>query len=287
MRDERGAENPDEEAIEYWRNRQNSLDESDLEQPYQVKKQTPMPQNGHVLNRPGKNPSPQQKKSPNKKTTTRSKRGKPSTTTPTSTTPLQRFEPDIVSSGRVVPLYADTSYEQDEQLVIIARTSSYKEEQLPLPAQASASAATAMKGSPKKRNNNVKSETPESRKVGNYGTTIYNENQEKDQNVEEEEKKQDKAIDEDGGQIDEEKDIKDDGGPFLTCNILNPDNVNDNNNDDHLSDVGSDVDPVSKDQYLQACKLLKSTLIDKERSLAPSEREFLLNLVKDLYPKSF
>ena len=80
MKDDRGAENPDEEAIEYWRKRQNSLDESDLEQPYQVKKQTPMPQNGNVLNRPGKNPSPPQKKSPTKKTTPRSKKGKPSTT---------------------------------------------------------------------------------------------------------------------------------------------------------------------------------------------------------------
>ena len=140
-----------------------------------------------------------------------------------------------------------------------------------------------MKKSPKKRYNDTKIKTPESRNVGNYGRTIYNENQDIDQSVEEE-KKQDKAIDEDGGQKEDKEEVnKDaDGGPFLTCDILNPNNDNDDNDaDGRLSDVGSDVDSVSKDQYLQACKLLKSTLIDKERTLAPSEREFLLNLVKD------
>lgn len=50
---------------------------------------------------------------------------------------------------------------------------------------------------------------------------------------------------------------------------------------DHLSDVPSDVDSVTKKRYLLACHMLKSTLSEKEKALAPLEREFILSLLED------
>ena len=50
---------------------------------------------------------------------------------------------------------------------------------------------------------------------------------------------------------------------------------------DHLSDVPSDVDSVTKERYLLACQILKTTLIEKEKSLIPIEREYILSLLGD------
>jgi hypothetical protein len=50
---------------------------------------------------------------------------------------------------------------------------------------------------------------------------------------------------------------------------------------DHLSDVPSDVDSVSKERYILACHLLKKTLIAKERVLVPIERHYILSLLGD------
>jgi hypothetical protein len=52
--------------------------------------------------------------------------------------------------------------------------------------------------------------------------------------------------------------------------------------EDHLSDVDSDVDSVTRDRYLLACKMLKTRLIEKEIGLNPSEKEFLMSLLKDV-----
>jgi hypothetical protein len=51
--------------------------------------------------------------------------------------------------------------------------------------------------------------------------------------------------------------------------------------DGNLSDVPSDVDSVTKERYLLACQMLKTTLMMKEKSLEPLEREFILSLLGD------
>lgn len=50
---------------------------------------------------------------------------------------------------------------------------------------------------------------------------------------------------------------------------------------DHLSDVPSDTDSVTKERYLLACHMLKTTLIEKETALIPIEREFIMSLLAD------
>ena len=50
---------------------------------------------------------------------------------------------------------------------------------------------------------------------------------------------------------------------------------------DHLSDVGSDVDSVTKERYILACQMLKATLIEKKTHLIPMEREYILSLLGD------
>jgi hypothetical protein len=50
---------------------------------------------------------------------------------------------------------------------------------------------------------------------------------------------------------------------------------------DHLSDIPSDVDTTVKERYLLACRLLKSTLIEKESSLQPVEKFFLTGLIDE------
>ena len=51
---------------------------------------------------------------------------------------------------------------------------------------------------------------------------------------------------------------------------------------DRLSDVPSDVDSVTKDRYMLACQMLKSAVTEKERSLQPLEKEFILSLLGDV-----
>eukprot|EP00529_Nitzschia_sp_RCC80_P003232 CAMPEP_0113446392 /NCGR_PEP_ID=MMETSP0014_2-20120614/3681_1 /TAXON_ID=2857 /ORGANISM="Nitzschia sp." /LENGTH=1120 /DNA_ID=CAMNT_0000337479 /DNA_START=39 /DNA_END=3401 /DNA_ORIENTATION=+ /assembly_acc=CAM_ASM_000159 len=47
----------------------------------------------------------------------------------------------------------------------------------------------------------------------------------------------------------------------------------------HLSDVPSDCDSVTRERYLLACQMLKTTMIQKETSLVPVEKEYLLSLL--------
>ncbi|KAG7359764.1 TLD domain containing protein [Nitzschia inconspicua] len=51
---------------------------------------------------------------------------------------------------------------------------------------------------------------------------------------------------------------------------------------DHLSDVPSDVDSVIKERYLVACQMLKTTMIQKDKSLIPIEKEYILSLLGDM-----
>ena len=50
---------------------------------------------------------------------------------------------------------------------------------------------------------------------------------------------------------------------------------------DHLSDVPSDIDSLTRERYLLACQMLKITIIQKETSLIPLEKEYILNLLED------
>jgi hypothetical protein len=50
---------------------------------------------------------------------------------------------------------------------------------------------------------------------------------------------------------------------------------------DALSDIPSDIDSATRERYLMACRILKSTLIEKDGSLLPIERTFLQGLLED------
>jgi hypothetical protein len=50
---------------------------------------------------------------------------------------------------------------------------------------------------------------------------------------------------------------------------------------DSLSDVPSNIDAETKERYLMACRLLKSALIEKEKSLMPTEKSFLQGLLDE------
>ena len=49
----------------------------------------------------------------------------------------------------------------------------------------------------------------------------------------------------------------------------------------HLSDLPSDVDSVTRDRYLLACNMLKTTVLEKDKVMVPIEREFILSLLGD------
>ena len=55
-----------------------------------------------------------------------------------------------------------------------------------------------------------------------------------------------------------------------------------NESSDHLSDVPSDVDSVTRERYLLACQMLKMTIIQKETALIPIEKEYILSLLEDV-----
>lgn len=63
-----------------------------------------------------------------------------------------------------------------------------------------------------------------------------------------------------------------------------PDAVDDDYDGDRLSDVPSDVDTAVKERYLRACRILKSSLIEKDEALQPSEKIFLASLLLDKAP---
>ena len=235
--------NHDEEAVDWWRTHQGSLDESDLGHPYQVQKQTPMPQNGYVLNRQvsapvggarGRNVQKSRHRS-----FSHSKRKKRDST-------VQRFEPDVVSAGRILPLSAENSSERDGEIIsIISKTSPKR--------------VSARNSSEKRPLNEPLSDTK----------SLERPNEVSDKEESEKASYPNEAT----GNLTFNKEAVD-ASPF--CNLFGEDD-----GEDRLSDVGSDVDPVSREQYLLACKMLKAALIDKERNLAASEREFLFNILKE------
>lgn len=51
---------------------------------------------------------------------------------------------------------------------------------------------------------------------------------------------------------------------------------------DSLSDLPSDVDTEVREQYLLACRLLKTTMVQKEKTLDHVEKDFLHKLVQDV-----
>jgi TLD len=55
--------------------------------------------------------------------------------------------------------------------------------------------------------------------------------------------------------------------------------LNDDDYDDRLSEVPSDVAPEVKERFLTACRILKSALIEKDTKLQPSEKNFLASLL--------
>eukprot|EP00537_Pseudo-nitzschia_pungens_P008399 CAMPEP_0172375378 /NCGR_PEP_ID=MMETSP1060-20121228/61443_1 /TAXON_ID=37318 /ORGANISM="Pseudo-nitzschia pungens, Strain cf. cingulata" /LENGTH=765 /DNA_ID=CAMNT_0013102495 /DNA_START=490 /DNA_END=2787 /DNA_ORIENTATION=+ len=50
---------------------------------------------------------------------------------------------------------------------------------------------------------------------------------------------------------------------------------------DHLSDVPSDVDSLTRERYLLACEMLKMAVIQKESSLIPMEKEYIMGLLDE------
>jgi hypothetical protein len=50
---------------------------------------------------------------------------------------------------------------------------------------------------------------------------------------------------------------------------------------DHLSDVPSDIDSTTRDKYLLACNMLKTTIIKKESALIPIEKKFIMSLLDE------
>eukprot|EP00533_Pseudo-nitzschia_delicatissima_P008198 CAMPEP_0116085658 /NCGR_PEP_ID=MMETSP0327-20121206/4440_1 /TAXON_ID=44447 /ORGANISM="Pseudo-nitzschia delicatissima, Strain B596" /LENGTH=672 /DNA_ID=CAMNT_0003576659 /DNA_START=131 /DNA_END=2149 /DNA_ORIENTATION=- len=50
---------------------------------------------------------------------------------------------------------------------------------------------------------------------------------------------------------------------------------------DHLSDLPSDIDSITRERYLLACEMLKMSIIQKERALIPVERDYILSLLED------
>lgn len=53
------------------------------------------------------------------------------------------------------------------------------------------------------------------------------------------------------------------------------------NTNDALSDVPSDIDPAVRERYILACRLLKTAIIQKEKALSEQERSFLQDLIGD------
>lgn len=63
-----------------------------------------------------------------------------------------------------------------------------------------------------------------------------------------------------------------------------PSRDSNDDDDDRLSDVPSDVADDVKERYLKACRILKSSLIEKDSALEPSEKAFLASLLVDKAP---
>lgn len=50
---------------------------------------------------------------------------------------------------------------------------------------------------------------------------------------------------------------------------------------DHLSDVPSHVDPVTRERYLLACQMLKESIIRQESARVPIQKDYILSLLED------
>lgn len=55
---------------------------------------------------------------------------------------------------------------------------------------------------------------------------------------------------------------------------------------DHLSDLPSDIDSITRERYLLACQMLKMSIIQKESALVPIEKDYILSLLNDFESQS-
>ena len=53
---------------------------------------------------------------------------------------------------------------------------------------------------------------------------------------------------------------------------------------DRLSDIPSEVDPMLRERYLKACRILKSSLLEKDATIRPSDKAFLSQLLLETTP---
>ena len=60
--------------------------------------------------------------------------------------------------------------------------------------------------------------------------------------------------------------------------------VGDTSFSDRLSDIPCEVDPLIRGQYLKACRILKSSLLEKDTKIHPHDKEFLSKLLLEATP---
>lgn len=53
---------------------------------------------------------------------------------------------------------------------------------------------------------------------------------------------------------------------------------------DRLSDIPSEIDPMLRERYLKACRILKSSLLEKDATMRPSDKAFLSQLLLETTP---
>ena len=71
---------------------------------------------------------------------------------------------------------------------------------------------------------------------------------------------------------------------FTMKETLRPVATDDMDHSDRLSDIPSEVDPMLRERYLKACRILKSSLLEKDSSIHPSDKEFLSQLLLETTP---
>jgi hypothetical protein len=240
----------DKEAVDWWRHKQNSMGEeadSPLRQPYEITKQPPLhPKNGSILNQAPPVKVPEISSSPEKSA-------------------FKRLAPKVQRSGMLLSLSQDEKDDtgQVEKIVsIVSKEDKSMDYFVESPKNILASQE-------KEQSSPMESEKDESETAAASSP----------------EKESDEATESDmfacfvGPSMLEPSTAE---PHFLGSSASGPTASADTDDiGDHLSDVGSDVDPVARDRYLQACKLLKAGLIDKGKKLDPNERSFILSLLND------
>jgi hypothetical protein len=240
----------DKEAVDWWRQKQNSMGEEaggPLRQPYEITKQPPLhPKNGMILNQAPPEKVREISSSPEKSA-------------------FKRLEPKVQRSGILLSLSQDEKEDtgQVEKIVSIVSKEDLSMDSF------EESPNKMLASQEKEQSSPVEPENDESETAA----ASFPEKESKE------------ATESDmfacfGGPSMFEPSTAE--PHFLGSSASGPTASPDTDDiGDHLSDVGSDVDPVARDRYLQACKLLKAGLIDKRKKLDPNERSFILSLLND------